>query len=30
MEKDELVGKTGDVRYDKATLRNIARFNGHM
>jgi acetyl-CoA C-acetyltransferase len=30
MEKVELVGKTGDVRYDKATLRNIARFNGLM
>jgi acetyl-CoA C-acetyltransferase len=30
MEKVELVGKTGDVRYDKATLRNIVRFNSVM
>jgi acetyl-CoA C-acetyltransferase len=28
MEKVELVNKTGDVRYDKATGRNIVRFNG--
>ena len=30
MEKVELVGKTADVRYEKATLRNIARFNDLM
>ncbi len=27
MEKIELVGMTGDVRYDEAKLRNIVRFN---